>query len=139
MRNINVYVIDPFTRTVTDETMDADNFKEFYRLIGAEPFDMVHISNGNCFVVDDNGFFRERKAFFRCSWLPYPLVNRAVFCRHDRHGNTQPPRITKAALIATLTWPDQVTQPATTITTFGEDGTPKTDVITPAKDHKRTD
>ena len=51
------YLIDPFTRTLS-QLIYSGNYKHIGRIIGADLFDVVRMSNGDAIYIDDEGLFK---------------------------------------------------------------------------------
>ncbi len=68
-------LIDPFTRTISEADYNGD-FKQIYKFIGADCFDVVVHRVGDIYV-DDEGLFKPN-AFFEIQGYPQPLAGKGL-------------------------------------------------------------
>jgi hypothetical protein len=99
-------LIDPFEKTIT-HVQYGGNFREIYKLIDCDTFDVVRCGRYDLFV-DDEGLFKEDQKFFMVDNYPQPLAGKALATSCDKDGNTIPPNITLDELEARVMWIDGV-------------------------------
>ncbi len=72
--SINVFLIDPFACTITEETIEGKNLKDYYKLLSHEtmPVDCFDVSyafsgdvlaDSDCLYVDDEGLLKSPERF----------------------------------------------------------------------------
>ena len=73
---MQAYLIDPYVLTITPVEYSGD-YKEIYRFIEADLFDVVTTPEGMSVYVDDEGLYNAT-AFFAWQSLPIPLAGKAL-------------------------------------------------------------
>lgn len=81
---MKAYLIDPFSECVT-EVDYSGNYKDIYKLIKAELFDVVYINDKDCIYVDDEGLYKNNQAFFMIDGS-HPLAGYGLVLGTDDDG-----------------------------------------------------
>lgn len=95
MKPFNTFLINPFTREITEVTFAGD-YSKIYPLIDCDCFDIARINeHGDGICVDDEGLYREEQSFFYFDGYPQPLAGKGLVlgCRMS-DGETVAPHIT---------------------------------------------
>jgi hypothetical protein len=93
------YLIDPFTRTVTQverlsTTSGEKRLNEIYSLIDCQTITAVgpENSDGDIMYVDDEGQLRDEQAYFFCRLFPHqPLAGKALWVGTTSRGEDRDP------------------------------------------------
>jgi hypothetical protein len=87
---MKAFLINPFDKTVSEVDYSGD-YKDIYKLIDAELFDVVYIDGNNCIYVDDEGLFKNEQAFFQVGYAM--LAGRGLVLGTDDEGESISPEI----------------------------------------------
>lgn len=91
---MKAYLIDPYKETVT-EVEHGDDYKEIYKLIGCDTFDLARVEpNGDSVYVDDNGLLTMQpdSKFFHYKGYHSPLVGKGLMLGVNRAGDSVSPK-----------------------------------------------
>lgn len=81
-------LINPFDQTVTEVDYSGD-FRDIYKLIDAQAFDVARISRMDGIFVDDEGLLNAPTHFFEHSEYPSPLAGKGLIVGCDDEGESQ--------------------------------------------------
>jgi hypothetical protein len=87
---MKAFLINPMDKTVSEVDYSGD-YKDIYKLIDAELFDVVYIDGNNCVYVDDEGLFKNDQAFFQVGYAM--LAGYGLVLGTDDEGNSISPEI----------------------------------------------
>ena len=94
------YLIDPIAKTVTQVEHNGD-YREIYKFIGADYFDVARLPNRDGIFVDDEGLLRnepELPAFSVGHLYGGVLVGKGLVLGCNERGETVEPKISFEAL-----------------------------------------
>jgi hypothetical protein len=107
---MNAYLIDPFTRTITEVNHNGD-YREIYKLIGADCFDVVYLNRANdCCYIDDEGLYVEDQKFFLYHGFGQPLAGKGLVLGTNDEGDSVSPKITIEEVKKNVVWVDFMPQ-----------------------------
>lgn len=143
--NIRAIVIDPFTKSVYDHTMNAGEdggYHELRRIIGCDIVQRVSLGGRVDAWIDDEGLLTDwdTQAFCKLVSPTDPeqsitLAGKVVLLSHNGRGDSisLPWMMTKELVERTVQWvePKDARFPGTTFTTFGPDGSMRTEHVGP--------
>lgn len=80
-------LIDPFTQTISEVDYDG-NYKNIYKLIGANCFDLAHLGQGDAIFVDDEGLINGTRALFKHDDYDSVLAGKGLILGSDNRGES---------------------------------------------------
>ena len=108
---MKAYLIDPWTRTVTEversEGSAEVQLHEIYRLIGCQHIEAVNPSDSGSDViyVDEEGLFKDGQLFFYCRlWPVEALAGRGLWVGTTRSGDDTSPGMTRQYVEDQIVW-----------------------------------
>lgn len=87
---MKAYLIDPFEKSINEVEYSGD-YKDIYKLIHADLFDVVYIDDGIGVFVDDEGLFKDNQAFFQVGYAM--LAGYGLVLGTDDEGESISPNI----------------------------------------------
>lgn len=81
-------LINPFDHTVKEVDYSGD-FRDIYKLIEAQTFDVARISRMDGIFVDDEGLLNAPTHFFEHAEYPSPLAGKGLIVGCDDQGESQ--------------------------------------------------
>lgn len=100
-------LIDPTARTVTEVEHDGD-YKDIYRLIEADPFDVRPFGvRSEAIYFDDEGLLRtpgKPRDFFILPILTDPISGKALIVGTDEGGNSVDSKVSVKGIEASIEW-----------------------------------
>lgn len=85
-------LIDPKTRTITENDAYNGDFRSIYPIIGAELFDIVHVTDTETMYVDDEGLIngngRRNGFFYLLGDNPIALAGKALILGSNSEGDS---------------------------------------------------
>jgi len=92
-------LIDPIARTIT-EVEHEDKYTDIYRLIEAQPFDVMNIGDGESLFFDDEGLLKEPPPidYFRFGDDGHPISGKALVLGVNDEGDSIATKLTIAEL-----------------------------------------
>lgn len=87
---MKAYLIDPFEKSINEVDYSGD-YKDIYKLIDAELFDVVYMDDNIGVFVDDEGLFKDNQAFFQVGYAM--LAGRGLVLGTDKDGESISPAI----------------------------------------------
>lgn len=104
---MQAFLIDPFEETIT-EVEHNGNFREIYKFIDAQVFDIARIPYGDSIFVDDEGLYKSNQRFFLHTDYGQPLCGKALVLGTDDEGESTSPKITLEQLKERVQFGDPV-------------------------------
>jgi hypothetical protein len=98
---MKAFLINPFDKTVSEVDYSGD-YKDIYKLINAELFDVVYIDGNNAIYVDDEGLFKNEQAFFQVGYAM--LAGYGLVLGTDDEGESISPAISLKDLAKKVTF-----------------------------------
>ncbi len=98
---MKAFLIDPFEKSISEVDYSGD-YKDIYKLINAELFDVVYIDGNNCIYVDDEGLFKNEQAFFQVGYAM--LAGYGLVLGTDDKGESISPDISLKNLAKKVTF-----------------------------------
>ena len=86
-------LIDPFQETVDYIEADFDDFQEIQKAIDCNIFCLAGRFDGNVVFCDDEGWYREDKAFTKMPHYPQPLIGKLLVLGETPDGGSKDPTI----------------------------------------------
>lgn len=108
MKQVKGILIDPITQTISQHEVDADDYREIYRMIDADTFDAVRIDDINVAYVDDEGLLKDPKYFWQ--WVTpsgrkySEIAGKAFILGSDENGSTVGTTLTVEEVNARVTF-----------------------------------
>lgn len=87
---MKAYLIDPFEKSINEVEYSGD-YKDIYKLIDAQLFDVAYIDDNLAVYVDDEGLFKNEQAFFQVGYAI--LAGYGLVLGTDSEGNSISPNI----------------------------------------------
>lgn len=78
-------LIDPFTQTISEVDYDG-NYKNIYKLIEANCFDLAHLDRGDAIFVDDAGLINGTRALFKHEDYHSVLAGKGLILGSNNQG-----------------------------------------------------
>jgi hypothetical protein len=109
---MKAYLIDPWTRTVTEVQRGADNsshsrLREIYSLIDCDTITAVnpHNAGTDIIYVDDEGLFKDEQKFFLCRlWPQEALAGKGLWVGTTPGGDDASPSVTRRYVEDHIVW-----------------------------------
>jgi hypothetical protein len=105
---MRAYLIDPFTKTVTEVEHNGD-YREIYKLIDAETFTTVLLnSRRDTVYLDDEGLFKplDQQEFFMLRSYPNPLAGKGLVLGTNYAGDSVDPQASLEEVTNAVVWVD---------------------------------
>lgn len=87
MKELRGYLIDPEKKTIEPVIHNGD-YKQIYKFIGADCFDVVRIDDENMIFVDDEGLLNGTRYFFMLKGYPQPFAGKGLLMGSNDEGDT---------------------------------------------------
>jgi hypothetical protein len=109
---MKAYLIDPWTRTVTEVQRGEDNngnsrLHEIYALLGCDAIEAVnpHNAGSDIIYVDEEGLFKDGQMFFYCRlWPQESLAGKGLWVGTTRSGDDASPTVTRQYVEDHIIW-----------------------------------